>query len=171
MTTPFFAPGPGNDGQSDQVRGSHVDSDAADTDQLRADTDTDSGTGTSTSTSTSTDTDTDGDSDSGTDSDSRTDRASGTGTRADTTAPTPTATAGFFAPKADATPPASAARLRPRFGPILWGILLLAFAIYMVVFTLLPVPPDPTLWLLGGVIAVGLGLIVAGIAAAARRVD
>ena len=73
------------------------------------------------------------------------------------------------APAGEATP--SAPRLRPRFGTILWGILLLAFATYMVVFTLLPVPPDPTLWLLGGVIAVGLGLVVAGIAAAARRAD
>ena len=73
------------------------------------------------------------------------------------------------APAGEETP--SAPRLRPRFGTILWGILLLAFATYMVVFTLLPVPPDPTLWLLGGVIAVGLGLVVAGIAAAARRAD
>ena len=73
------------------------------------------------------------------------------------------------APAGEATP--SAPRLHPRFGTILWGILLLAFATYMVVFTLLPVPPDPTLWLLGGVIAVGLGLVVAGIAAAARRAD
>ena len=71
------------------------------------------------------------------------------------------------APVGEAT--ASAARLRPRFGTILWGILLLAFAAYMVVLTLLPVPPDPTLWLIGGVIAVGLGLVVAGIAAAARH--
>ena len=84
-------------------------------------------------------------------------------------------TPNFFAPNAD-TPTVDSAlpaapRLRPRFGTILWGILLLAFATYMVVFTLLPVPPDPTLWLLGGVIAVGLGLVVAGIAAAARRAD
>ncbi|MDJ0338593.1 hypothetical protein [Cryobacterium sp. PH31-O1] len=84
-------------------------------------------------------------------------------------------TPNFFAPNTDAPTvgPAlpAAPRLRPRFGTILWGILLLALATYMVVFTLLPVPPDPTLWLLGGVIAVGLGLVVAGIAAAARRAD
>lgn len=81
----------------------------------------------------------------------------------------------FFAPNTDAptvgTLLPTTPRLRPRFGTILWGVLLLAFATYMVVFTLLPVPPDPTLWLLGGVIAVGLGLVVAGIAAAARRAD
>ncbi|WP_105035365.1 hypothetical protein [Cryobacterium aureum] len=79
----------------------------------------------------------------------------------------------FFAPNTDLPIAATAAthRLRPRFGTILWGILLLALAAYMVVFTLLPAPPDPTLWLLGGVIAVGLGLVVAGIAAAARRAD
>ncbi|TFB77384.1 hypothetical protein E3O06_01135 [Cryobacterium glaciale] len=84
-------------------------------------------------------------------------------------------TPSFFAPSTDApttaTAPPAASQLRPRFGTILWGILLLAFATYMVVFTLLPVPPDPTLWLLGGVIAVGLGLVVAGIAATARRAD
>ncbi|WP_104192456.1 hypothetical protein [Cryobacterium sp. Y82] len=79
-------------------------------------------------------------------------------------------TPSFFNPNTD-MPTAATPRLRPRFGTILWGILLLAFATYMVVFTLLPAPPDPTLWLLGGVIAVGLGLVVAGIAAAARRAD
>ncbi|WP_104137848.1 MULTISPECIES: hypothetical protein [unclassified Cryobacterium] len=83
-------------------------------------------------------------------------------------------TPSFFSPN-QAVPAGEATtsvpRLRPRFGTIFWGILLLAFATYMVVFTLLPVPPDPTLWLLGGVIAVGLGLVVAGIAAAARRAD
>ena len=90
--------------------------------------------------------------------------------------PTPETTRSFFAP--NQAPPAtgselaaSVSRLRPRFGTILWGILLLTLATYMVVLTLLPVPPDPTLWLLGGVIAVGLGLVVAGIAAAARRAD
>ena len=82
------------------------------------------------------------------------------------------ATPSFFAPNTDMpTTAAATPRLRPRFGTIFWGILLLAFATYMVVFTLLPAPPDPTLWLLGGVIAVGLGLVVAGIAAAARRAD
>ncbi|MBG6213989.1 MAG: hypothetical protein LH475_01080 [Cryobacterium sp.] len=70
-----------------------------------------------------------------------------------------------------AQPAASAARLHPRFSTILWGVLLLAFATCVVVFSLVPIRPDPTLWLLGGVIAVGLGLVVAGIAAAARRSD
>lgn len=81
--------------------------------------------------------------------------------------------ANFFTPNTEVphAAPTAAARLRPRFGTIFWGILLLAFAAYMVVFTLLPAPPDPTLWLLGGVIAVGLGLVVAGIAAIARRAD
>lgn len=60
-------------------------------------------------------------------------------------------------------------RLRPRFGTIFWGILLLAVAAYVAVANLIPTPLDPTLWLLGGVIAIGLGLIVAGVAAAARR--
>ncbi|KGJ79733.1 hypothetical protein GY21_04210 [Cryobacterium roopkundense] len=60
-------------------------------------------------------------------------------------------------------------RRRPRFAPIFWGVVLLAFAVYVVVARLLPTPPDPTFWLLGGIIAVGLTLVVAGIAAAVRR--
>jgi peptidoglycan/LPS O-acetylase OafA/YrhL len=60
-------------------------------------------------------------------------------------------------------------RPQPLFGTIFWGVLLLAFAAFMVVWTIVPEMPDPTLWLLGGVIAVGLLLVVAGIAAASRR--
>jgi di/tricarboxylate transporter len=60
-------------------------------------------------------------------------------------------------------------RNRPLFGTIFWGVVLLAFAAFMVVWTLQPGSPDPTLWLLGGVIVVGLLLVVAGIAAASRR--
>lgn len=60
-------------------------------------------------------------------------------------------------------------RGRPLFGTIFWGLVLLAFAAFMVVWTLQPGSPDPTLWLLGGVIVVGLLLVVAGIAAASRR--
>jgi len=60
-------------------------------------------------------------------------------------------------------------RRRPRFAPIFWGVILLTFSVYVVVARLLPTPPDPTFWLLGGIIAVGFTLVVAGIAAAARR--
>ena len=67
------------------------------------------------------------------------------------------------------TAASAAPRRRPRFAPICWGIVLLSFAAYVVVARLLPTPPDPTFWLLGGIIAVGLTLVVAGIAAAARR--
>ena len=56
-----------------------------------------------------------------------------------------------------------------RFGTILWGVLLLVFAAFMVVWTVVPTGPDPTLWLLGAVIATGLLLVVAGIVAASRR--
>jgi len=63
----------------------------------------------------------------------------------------------------------TAPRLRPRFAPIVWGAILLAFAAYVVVAAVLPTPPDPTFWLLGGIITVGLTLVVAGVAAAARR--
>jgi hypothetical protein len=62
----------------------------------------------------------------------------------------------------------TSAKRRPLFGTIFWGVLLLAFAAFMVAWTVLPTP-DPTLWLLGGVIAIGLVLVAAGIAAASRR--
>ncbi len=62
-------------------------------------------------------------------------------------------------------------RRRPLFGTIFWGVVLLTFAAFMVVRTVLSVGPDPTLWLLGSVILIGLLLIVAGIAAASRRAD
>ena len=66
-------------------------------------------------------------------------------------------------------PTASVAKLRPRFGTIFWGVLLFTAAAYTIVSMLVPAPLDPTLWLLGSVIAIGLGLVVAGVAAAARR--
>ena len=75
-------------------------------------------------------------------------------------------------PMARATAPARRRRpprRRPRFGTILWGVLLLGFAAFMVARTVLPAPLDPTFWLLGGVILVGLLLVVAGIIAASRR--
>jgi hypothetical protein len=90
-------------------------------------------------------------------------------------APTPVAPAATSVAPVLATTPASAApistaaRRRPRFAPIFWGVVLLAFAVYVVVAQLVPTPPDPTFWLLGGIIAVGLTLVVTGIAAAARR--
>ncbi|HYI33851.1 MAG TPA: hypothetical protein VEX88_10355 [Glaciibacter sp.] len=58
---------------------------------------------------------------------------------------------------------------RPLFGTIFWGIVLLTFAAFMVITTLFPVNLDPTLWLVGSVIVIGLLLVVAGIAAASRR--
>lgn len=64
---------------------------------------------------------------------------------------------------------APAARRRPLFATIFWGVMLLAFAAFMVVCTVMPTTPDPTLLLLGGVIAIGLVLVAAGIAAASRR--
>ncbi|TFD54502.1 hypothetical protein E3T55_03515 [Cryobacterium frigoriphilum] len=67
--------------------------------------------------------------------------------------------------------PAASARHRPRFATILWGALLLGFAVFMVAWTLFPGTLDPTLWLLAAVIGVGLVLVVAGIAAATRHSD
>lgn len=79
-----------------------------------------------------------------------------------------------WAPTAQPAPsaPSSASaprRNRPRFATILWGVLLLVFAGFMVAVTVLPVAPDPILLLLGAVIAIGVALVAAGIAAASRR--
>ncbi|KFF58910.1 hypothetical protein JF66_15095 [Cryobacterium sp. MLB-32] len=82
---------------------------------------------------------------------------------------TPADTAPADTAPADTGPTRTAPRRRPRFAPIVWGAVLLACAVYVLVAQLLPAPPDPTFWLLGGIIAVGLTLVVAGIAAAARR--
>ncbi|MGO4689870.1 hypothetical protein [Glaciibacter sp. 2TAF33] len=88
-----------------------------------------------------------------------------------TAADLPTATTSTTGAELPTIPAASVARRRdrPLFGTIFWGVLLLAFAAFMVVWTALPVMPDPTLWLLGGVIAIGVALVAAGIAAASRR--
>lgn len=67
--------------------------------------------------------------------------------------------------------PAASNRHRPRFATILWGALLLGFAVFMIAWTLFPGTLDPTLWLLAAVIGVGLVLVIAGIAAATRRSD
>ena len=62
-------------------------------------------------------------------------------------------------------------RRRPLFGTIAWGIILLALAGYVLLGVLVPAPADPTLWLLGGVVVIGLLLIVVGVIAALRRAD
>ena len=60
-------------------------------------------------------------------------------------------------------------RLPARFGTIFWGVLLLAFAGFMIVNSIVPVVQDPVTWLIGGLIAAGAVLVIAGIAAAVRR--
>ncbi|KGJ79729.1 hypothetical protein GY21_04190 [Cryobacterium roopkundense] len=58
---------------------------------------------------------------------------------------------------------------RPRFSTIVWGVILLLFAVYMAVQSVAPGSFDPTLWLPGVVIILGLVLVVAGVIAATRR--
>ena len=76
---------------------------------------------------------------------------------------------------ADATAPAGprpgaeSTRLPARFGTIFWGVLLLCFAGFMIVNTVFPLVLDPVSWLIGGLIAAGAVLVIAGIAAAVRR--
>jgi hypothetical protein len=60
-------------------------------------------------------------------------------------------------------------RRRPLFGTIIWGVILLALAGYVLLGVLVPAPADPTLWLLGGVVVIGLLLIIVGVIAALRR--
>lgn len=91
-----------------------------------------------------------------------------------TASTTPTASSTPTAPDAARTSGSTAvgatpARGRPIFGTIFWGVVLLTFAAFMVVRTVFPVGQDPTLWLVGSVILIGLLLLVAGIAAASRR--
>lgn len=85
------------------------------------------------------------------------------------TAPTASGSATGATAASGATAVGVARRSRPLFGTIFWGVVLLTFASFMVITTLFPVSLDPTLWLVGSVIVIGLLLVVAGIAAASRR--
>ncbi|MET4637443.1 hypothetical protein [Mycetocola sp. 2940] len=62
-------------------------------------------------------------------------------------------------------------RLRPRFGTILWGVIVLVFAGFMVTNAIVPFVVDPSAWIIAGLVAGGVVLVVAGIAAAVRRAD
>ncbi|KFF58913.1 hypothetical protein JF66_15115 [Cryobacterium sp. MLB-32] len=53
----------------------------------------------------------------------------------------------------------------------MWGLLLLVFAVYKTVQSVAPGALDPALWLLGAVLALGVILVVAGIAAATRHAE
>ncbi|MET1052006.1 MAG: hypothetical protein ABWX65_05135 [Mycetocola sp.] len=68
-------------------------------------------------------------------------------------------------------PSATTTRLPARFGTILWGVLLLGFAAVMIANSVTPFDVDPVTWLIGGLIAAGALLVIAGIAAAVRRTD
>lgn len=88
-------------------------------------------------------------------------------------APTTSVPAGGGAVAGAVEPEYPEASVRPRrsplLGTIIWGVILLALAGYILLGVLIPAPADPTLWLLGGVIVIGLLLIVIGIIAALRR--
>ena len=71
-------------------------------------------------------------------------------------------------PRADVGPTDRGGRA-PRFGTILWGVLLLVFAGAMLVTNLTEVRIDPLGWITGAIIATGAVLVIAGIAAAVRR--
>jgi hypothetical protein len=74
-------------------------------------------------------------------------------------------------PAPAASPVAQPERLRPRFGTILWGVILLVFAGFMVTNAIVPFVLDPSTWIIAGLVAGGVVLVVAGIAAAIRRAD
>ena len=67
--------------------------------------------------------------------------------------------------------PAPSPRRRARFGTILWGVILLVFAAFMVTNALVPFALDAGTWLIGALVAAGVVLVVAGIAAAVRSTD
>jgi predicted lipid-binding transport protein (Tim44 family) len=72
----------------------------------------------------------------------------------------------------DETATAAAAterKRRPLFPTILWGAMMLALASFIAAGELVPGGFDVVTWLLTAVVGIGLLLVVAGIAAAARR--
>lgn len=71
----------------------------------------------------------------------------------------------------DSRPTTTPARRRPRFGTILWGVILLVFAAFMVTNALVPFVLDAGTWLIGALVAAGVVLVIAGIAAAVRSGD
>lgn len=60
-------------------------------------------------------------------------------------------------------------RRGPVFGTIFWGALLLVIALLVGIHSVPAVTIDPTVLLIGAVVALGCLLVVAGIAAAVRR--
>jgi hypothetical protein len=80
----------------------------------------------------------------------------------------PNATATYGTP-ASPTGKLEPERLRPRFGTIFWGVILLMFAAFMVTNALVPFVLDPSTWIIAGLVAGGVVLVIAGIAAAVRR--
>ena len=83
------------------------------------------------------------------------------------TAPAPSAAPAPAAPAPAATP--ARRRRRPLFPTILWGILMLALAAFIAARELVPGDLDLVTWMLTAVVAIGILLVVAGIAAASRR--
>jgi hypothetical protein len=65
--------------------------------------------------------------------------------------------------------PDSRERRGPVFGTIFWGALLLVVALLVGIQSVPSVTIDPTVLLIGAVVALGCLLVVAGIAAAVRR--
>jgi hypothetical protein len=74
-------------------------------------------------------------------------------------------------PSDPAATPATAVerKRRPLFPTILWGAMMLALASFIAAGELVPGGFDVVTWLLTAVVGIGLLLVVAGIAAAARR--
>jgi len=59
-------------------------------------------------------------------------------------------------------------RRRPLFGTIVWGILLLGVAAFIAVPMLFGPLDNPALWVLGGIVVVGVILLISGVVAAVR---
>lgn len=71
-------------------------------------------------------------------------------------------------PDRPGTDDAPAIRRRPLFGTIAWGILLLGVAAVILVPVLFGPLDNPALWVLGGVVVLGVILLVSGVVAAVR---
>lgn len=91
------------------------------------------------------------------------------------TGPATVATGGLFSDPERRTGDRAASRdperRHARFGTILWGVILLIFAAFMVTNALVPFSLDAGTWLIVTLVAGGVVLVIAGIAAALRRTD
>ncbi|WP_449277680.1 hypothetical protein [Leucobacter sp. GX24907] len=68
-----------------------------------------------------------------------------------------------------ATDPTETRRSVPRTGPIIWGVLILAFCAYVTQRSLAPDTVDTTVWATGTLLGLGAVLLLVGLGLLFRR--